>query len=136
MVREEKGRILNGYIRYIEKKWGRDGVIQCGESIGKDLTNILDDRWYPESQTVEIIHWIKNEKGEHHLQKAGYSTVKQTGVISFIAKMAGVERVLESAKKEARESLNYGSIETSKEGKKATVVLTDYSSCPEVCLTS
>ena len=62
-TRRCKGRIINGYLKFVKKKWGKDGVDQCVKVVGKELKNVQDDRWYPVTLTDDVIHWIADTHG-------------------------------------------------------------------------
>ena len=123
--RMAKGRLMKGYLKYIKKKWGNDGVDRCRNDLGIRDEKILDDSWYPEEINGKLLHWIADNYGESHVEDAAAFTVTQSGLIAFAAKIVGIEKVLERGVDDYYRSFNFGDIKIDVEGKQALVRLTD-----------
>lgn len=123
--RKIKGSILTGYEKYIRKKWGSNGLEDCKKATGIDLTTVQDETWYRHMSSVDVLDWMKDTYGLDYCRLAGKSIVTDKGIVSFAARIAGIDRVLDRGMEEYRQSLNYGDIEIHKEDKKAEITLID-----------
>lgn len=123
-MKQAKGQVILGYARFIKKKWGAEGLSECERDMGLKFSDIKDDTWYPEDYNSEIIHWIAEKKGLEMVFQAGISTVAQSGVIAFAAKIAGIRRVLERGEEDYYRALNFGGIKVEVGDKSARVALT------------
>jgi uncharacterized protein (TIGR02265 family) len=103
-----KGVIYIGYSNYIKKKWGLDALQQCSKAVGLDLTKLVEEKWYPDANSALIIHWVASTYGREYLRQMGQSTVTERGIISVMARLAGMRKILESAQKELRDTINFG----------------------------
>jgi hypothetical protein len=132
--RRVKGRALIGYCKYIKKKWGKDGLESFEKSTGLNASEFAEDKWYPASDTEAIINWIAQNYGPLEVRSAARSMVAEAGIISFLARAAGIDRVLDRALEEIRESLSYGTVTVKKEPWGATVSLTEFCAGPHTHL--
>lgn len=123
-----KGRALIGYGKFIKKKWGQDGLEECEHVLGYKFKELGEDKWYPASHTDNLLKWIGDTHGMEAVRNAGRAMVTEVGMVSFVARMAGFERILDKAMDEVRNSLNYGKLKVKKEPGKAVVNLHD--ACP------
>ena len=128
-----KGRPLIGYFKYVKKKWGADGLMVCEKAVGFKYSDIRDEVWYPRAYSDDIIVWIASTHGRDAVTSAARSMVSEVGVISFAARVAGMDRVLDRAVDEVRASLNFGKVSVKKESGGALVTLRDYCSSEDVC---
>jgi len=128
-TRKCRGRIINGYLKFVKKKWGKDGVDQCVKVVGKKLINIQDDRWYPVKLCDGIIHWIEDTHGVDAVRRSGSFTATNKGVVTFTARLMGIKKVLKQAEQEYRDNFDYGEITIKMSGNKARVIFTDV--CPD-----
>jgi hypothetical protein len=128
--RNVKGRALIGYCKYIKKKWGADGLQEFEKSTGINSRDYMEDKWYPATDTEKLIEWIATTHGPIEVRNAARSMVTEVGIISFMARAAGMDRVLDKALDETRETLSYGHISVKKEAWGATVSLNDYCAGP------
>jgi hypothetical protein len=134
-VNKNKGTILKGYSTFIKKKWGKEGLSDCEKAVGMELSNILDDKWYPQQHTIDLLEWIKDTHGLDFCRQAGYSTVAERGLISFAARILGIEKVLERGKKDFQEAIGYGDVKIQILDKKALVTITGVNQSEPDCQT-
>ena len=123
--RMTKGHVIKGYARYIKKKWGNDGVLECQKAIGQEGFNLKDGQWYPEEINQSILHWIYDAHGPEFVEKAAEFTISERGLIAFAAKIAGIEKILERGVEDYYRSFNYGDIKIDIGDGRATVTLTN-----------
>ena len=62
MDRSVRGSVLNAYLKFVEKRWGQDGLGQCVKDIGVDGT-FKDGDYYRDDYRENILRWIEREKG-------------------------------------------------------------------------
>jgi hypothetical protein len=120
--RLSSGLVFKGYAKFIKKKWGTDGLEACSKAIDLDLTDIIDDKWYPEHYNGLMLEWIKENHGEDYVRQAGFSTATERGVIAFAARLAGIDRVLEKGVEEYRRNFNFGEINIQRPSKKVAII--------------
>ena len=125
-----KGRALIGYCKYIKKKWGKDGLEEFEKSTGIRSSEYMEDKWYPAADTEKLIEWIAANHGPLEVRNAARSMVTEVGIISFMARAAGMDRVLDKALDETRGTLSYGHISVKKEPWGATVSLNEFCAGP------
>jgi len=123
--RMAKGHVMMGYTKYIKKKWGQDGVIQCQKDIGENITYFKDAKWYPEETNSKLLHWIADTYGKEYVERAAAFTVTQSGIIAFAAKIIGIEKVLERGVEDYYRSFNYGDIKIEVQSNEAIIRLID-----------
>ena len=136
MATEEKkvkGRPLLGYSKYIKKKWGKEGLDSCEKAVGYKFSDIKEEAWYPSYFSDDISAWTAETHGMEEVRKSGQAMVTEVGIISYFAKMAGLQKVLDRAMEESMEQLNHGKLDVHKEPNKATVKLHDLTPRREVC---
>jgi len=120
-----KGKIFSGYANYIKKKWGQNGIAMCSQHVGLDLNSIVDEKWYPNILSNQISAWVAENHGIEHCRKIGFETVAHAGVISYAARIVGINRVLEKGIQEFRDAINYGDINIDLRKDGATITLID-----------
>jgi uncharacterized protein (TIGR02265 family) len=120
-----KGIIYLGYANFIRKKWGADALQLCSKSVGLDLAKLVEERWYPDQFSALIIQWVADNYGRESLRQMGQSTVTERGIISAVARLAGMRRILESAQKELRDTINFGEASVDFDEHGATMCLKD-----------
>ena len=133
--RKIRGRVIKGYIKFIKKKWGSDGLTSCQKETGVDLSNIIDERWYPNKNSYDIQKWLAERHGLDMCRQLWFSVATNIGVISYIARLAGFKRVLDRAAEEYRENLTHGKIRVDMDKKSAKIYFKDVNSGETQCTT-
>ena len=128
-----KGRVLKAYGKYIKRKWGVDGLTECSKTVGTDIEKIMDEKWYDYKLNEDILDWLVDNHGEEYARKAGFAVVAERGVISFVARVAGIRRVLDRAMLELRDVYDFGEINVEMNGKSATLHMRDVSRSRRGC---
>jgi uncharacterized protein (TIGR02265 family) len=128
-----KGVIFIGYATYIRKKGGLHALENCSKEIGLDLTKLIEEKWYPDTYSLMLIQWVGKNFGPEACRQMGHATVAQRGVISAVARLAGVRKVLESAQKELNDTINFGKVTCVFNDRGATMILKDLIADPVEC---
>lgn len=128
-----KGRILKGYVEFVKKKWGADGLAEAEKFVGISLANIQDEKWYPNQSLNDILKWMADTKGMDYARQAGYYAITNKAIISFAAKIAGINRVLDRGIKEFQDAFNYGSIDIERNEMGAVIRVKDTNYQPPAC---
>jgi len=123
--RKIRGQVLKTYFVHIKKKWGVDGLKTCQEVVGITMDQIFDDNWYDNQFSEDIQRWIWEVKGDDAARKMGVSTATEVGIISYVAWMAGMKKVLETASKQFANNLTHGKVWVDIDGKVATLHVQD-----------
>ena len=53
--RKTRGSVLNGYLNYIGRRWGKEGIESCMTHVGLGDVSINDGKWYPEIFSARIL---------------------------------------------------------------------------------
>jgi predicted hydrocarbon binding protein len=123
-----KGSVIQGYAKYLKKKWGQAGLEECEGVLKYRVKDIVSDKWYPAEFNDNMLKWIYETKGHDAIFQAGSSLVSEIGIVSFAARVMGIKKILERGLEETRNSLNYGEIKIDVRDKQATVSFKDM--CP------
>ena len=81
--RKVKGSVLLGYMKFIHKAWGQDGLDELISDIGID-PDIKEDMLYIDEWSAKILAWIADNKGEEYIERAGKYAITDLGVLSYI----------------------------------------------------
>ncbi len=113
-----KGASLNAILKFIKKKWGRDGVEEALKYAGIKKAP-KDGEWFPAEKMNKVIEWVGEKKGPEKAREAGEFTVTNMGVFMYIlvSKMS-FDSIMKNADKKYRIMSNYGGIVTEKMGDK------------------
>lgn len=131
-----KGAILNGYLKFIKKKWGKFGLEEAMKYAGvKKMPK--DGEWGPAYEFDKVLEWIANNKGMNNVKEAARYYAKDLGIFGYIfGAIVGPERLLNRMKETYPTMFNYGDplIDMEKGGNKAVITfkgasLTEYD-CP------
>lgn len=132
--RKVKGKVLISYANFVKKKWGQSGLKDCEKFIKLDLATIQEQRWYYNQYTDDMLAWMAKNYGMDTCRQAGLAITYQTGIVSFIAKVAGVKRVLERGAEEAHDAFNFGELKITMKENSAKIVFVDMTWNKEGCV--
>jgi len=130
--RKAKGAVVNGYLKFVKRKWGVQGM-QGAMEYGGMKTSPKDGEWFSMEKTDKVLDWIAKNKGMEYVKEAGKYTAKDLGVFHYlIASIVGVERLLKKAEQTYGTVFNFGNLRIKIDGKTAVVSMkgvriTDYS---------
>ena len=116
-----QGSVLNGYFKFIKKKWGNDGVYECAEALGIHPDLIKEGKWYDKQLSVDVLGWIGNNKGIQNVEACGNYTVKDLGILSYIVRFKDITSILNRIPKSYSEAFDYGRVEVDIEKNRATI---------------
>lgn len=120
-MNEEKlmrGSAINGYLKFVKKKWGVAGLNECLASAGLDAM-LKEGGYYSREVRLSILNWIAEERGMEFIKEAGKHTVLNLGLLSWLMRFANPPTVAERMKENYPEIYKYGRVEvdTSQEGR-------------------
>ena len=110
MERRVRGSILNSYMEFINKKWGKDGYNQCMSNLGLDET-FKNGKYYQDEIRENILRWISREKGMEYTKECGKFIVGNLGILSWLVRFADVKTLAKKFPKNFSEVYAYGRVE-------------------------
>ena len=131
--RQVRSSVINGYLKFIEKTWGREGLEECLAAANLGDLKIKDGHFYPNDMLLEVILWISRNKGMEYVRKAGKHTVKNLGLLAYIVRFTKIETMLNKASDAYREAYDFGHVEMIYEPHHATARMRDVAQIPENC---
>jgi predicted hydrocarbon binding protein len=131
--RKVRGSVINGYMKYVVRTWGKAGLDECLASAKLSDIPIKDGVLYPYVMEQGVITWISGKHGMDHVRKAGNFTVKNLGMLSYLVRFASIETMLEKSVNSYYEAYAFGHVEMHIEGKKGVAKMRDVSDIPENC---
>jgi hypothetical protein len=134
MEKRLKGSVLLGYMKFIMKKWGSDGLEEASRDIGLKFDDIQDSAFYPKLYVDNIYEWLVRTHGRDKIIEANKFAVKNIGMISYILKFVRIERVVRSIEPGISDGLDFGRVEVGLGEKTATVKMYDINDSELDCL--
>lgn len=131
--RTVRGSVINGYLDFIGKTWGKDGAETCRRDTGIGGTHIRDGHKYPIDMLLAVIKWISSNKGMDYVRKAGNHAVKNLGLLAYVVRFTKMETMVMKARDAYYESYDHGNVEMKVGDHRATAVMRDVSEIPENC---
>ena len=64
-----RGSVINGYLNFVEKTWGKEGIASCKKDLDIENTKFKDGIRYPNSTLITVIKWISDNKGINNVRK-------------------------------------------------------------------
>ena len=110
MERSVRGSILNSYMGFINKKWGKDGYNQCMKDIGLDIA-FKNGKYYQDEIRENILRWISREKGMGYTTECGKFIVGNLGILSWIVRFADAKTLAKKFPKNFSEVYSFGRVE-------------------------
>ena len=134
--RRLKGGVLLGYLDFIKRQWGQEGVDECINAINIDIKTLKPEKLHPGEMDEEVLKWISKNKGEEFVKKAGNHTVKNLGSLSYLVKFVNIKHLLKKAKENYEDTFDYGEISVlcDEYGKRAVVIMKDSNIIEESCI--
>ena len=134
MERRVRGSVMNAYLKYIKKKWGKVGYEQCLRDLGLETT-FKDGEYYHNEIHENILRWISREKGIEYVEEAGKFVVQNLGIIAWLVRFASVKTILERFPKNYSEVYTFGrlAIDISEDNSRFAIRLYDVNEIEEAC---
>ena len=103
-----KGAVMNGYLRFVKRKWGIEGVKEALNHVGLSV-NPKDSEWISAETANEVLIWIRDTKGPEYVEYAGRYASTDLGVFTqMIASLISIEKFIKRAQDTYRTLFNYG----------------------------
>ncbi len=103
-----KGAVVNGYLKFVKKKWGVVGLQEAAKYAGID-ENPRDGEWVPATTATKVLEWIRDNKGMKYVEDAGRYASTDLGVFTYIvASFMSIEKFIRRAQETYRTLFNYG----------------------------
>lgn len=131
--RKLKGSVINGYMKFVEKNWGKDGVERCRKETNLAGIEFKDGLLYQNAILQAVIRWISANYGMGYVRKAGNHTVKNLGLLAYIVRFSSVESMLKKAKDAYQEAYGFGEVAMVFKPHHAVACMKDVSEMPENC---
>lgn len=109
MERKTRGRVLNGYLDFIENEWGASTRKVATADIGIDSMDWSDGQYYQDEIVDNILRWIRRNKGEDAVKKAGRAILHNLGILSWMVRFSDVETIAKKFPKNFSEIYAFGS---------------------------
>ncbi len=110
MERRVRGSILNTYMDFVKKKWGKEGMAQCLKDIGID-EDFKNGHYYRDEIRENILRWISREKGIEYTFECGKFIVSNLGILSWLVRFADAKTLANKFPKNFSEVYSYGRVE-------------------------
>ncbi len=118
-----KGAVLNGYLKFVKKKGGIEGLQEAAKYVGMD-ENPKDGEWIPAEMATSVLMWIKEKKGDKYVVEAGRYVSTDLGVFTYIVvSFMSVEKFIRRARDTYKTLFNYGEFIIEEEDNKATITI-------------
>jgi hypothetical protein len=104
--RSVRGSVINAYLRFVEKKWGKAGLEACVKDLGLSV-EIQDGLYYPDAYRENILRWLERTYGRDSVIEGGRFVVKNLGLLGWLVRYASPKVLAESFPK------NYSEVYTS-----------------------
>ena len=91
--RQVKGAVLIGYMKFIRKTWGKEGLEEFISAI--DIEPVIqEDRWYDDVWSTKTLAWISENKGEDYVERSGKFAIMNLGEMSNIVEFLDIRSIL------------------------------------------
>lgn len=116
-----RGSVLKGFLKYIEKTWGKEGIEDFLQFVAIDPDKIKEGLWYDADLLSKIHRWLFENKGKEALRRGGAHTVKSLGMLSYIVRFLHIEKLLKKASESYDDAFTYGTVEADIQSNQAIV---------------
>ncbi len=123
--RQVKGSVIRGYLKYVNRTWGDQGIKELIEAIDIGLSGIEEQRWYDIGVLKNTQSWIAKSKGRKYVNMAGNYAVKDLGVLSYIVRFSDMRSLLKRASKSYHEAYNFGEVDIDIKDNSAVIRMKD-----------
>ena len=128
-----KGAILNGYLKFIKKRWGKIGL-QDAMSYANINKMPKDGEWVPTKKVDKVLERLAENKGTDQVREAGRHAAKEMGIFGYIfGTIVGIERLLKRAKDTYPSLFSEGDMIVEMDDNRAVVTMTQASTSEHSC---
>jgi len=123
--RKVRVSVILGFLDFIKKRWGEDGVTEVAKERNFEPTSINDGEWYDIELDSGIREWIMENKGVEFIEMCGNYTVKNLGLLSYIVRFDDIGTTLKRLPENYAETFNFGSLEVEMKGGSYIIIMKD-----------
>ncbi len=132
--REIRGQIINGYLDFVKKTWGKDGLEDCRKAAGLEDIKLKDGQFYSNEIMMHILTWIKDTHGIERVKQAGNFAVKNLGMFAYLVRFINMEKMLGKAEERYREMYHFGKVSIKHGNNRSIATMRDVSTTAENCI--
>ena len=126
---------MNGYLKFIKKKWGAEGLNQCKKDVGIEDMDFKDGHYYHDEVIGNVLRWLHREKGRESILEAGGFIMHNLGILSWLVRFTDVETLAKKFPKNYSEVYAFGKCNVDiSDPKRLKLILTDVGYYEEACL--
>ena len=126
---------MNGYLRFIKKKWGADGLAQCKKDVGLEGMEFKDGGYYQDEIIGNVLRWLHREKGRDALKEAGKFIMHNLGILSWIVRFTDIETLAKKFPKNYSEVYAFGNCKVDvSDSKRLRLIFEDVGYYEEACI--
>jgi len=135
MERRTRGSVLNGYLKFIEHKWGKASLKVARADMGIDSLNFKDGKYYQDEIIGNVLRWINRNKGEDAVKDAGRFILHNLGILSWMVRFSDFRTLVMKFPKNYSEVYAFGNCEVDASNpKEIKLILKDVCYYEEACL--
>ena len=133
--RKTRGSVLNGYLKYIEDKWGAMELKVARADMGIDHMDFSDGQYYQDAIIGNVLRWIHRNKGKDAVREAGNFILHNLGILSWMIRFSDFQTLALKFPKNYSEVYAFGSCEVDISNPKIVrFILKDVCYYEEACL--
>ena len=126
---------MNGYLKFIKKKWGAEGLAQCEKEVGIEGMEFKDGRYYQDEIIGNVLRWMHREKGRDAIMEAGGFILHNLGILSWLVRFTDVETLAKKFPKNYSEVYAFGKCKVDiSDPAKLKLILKDVGYYEEACI--
>ena len=129
-----KGSVVNGYLKFVKKSWGKQGLEDCLDECDLRGQVYSEKEFYPIDDMVKILQWISRNKGMDKVRAAGNFSIRNLGLLGFLVRFASMKQMLSQAENSYYQAFKFGKVNIDLKPKEAYITLKDYTICQEMCV--
>jgi len=112
--RQVSGTTITGYLNFIKKSKGQDGLTRCLRETNLDVIEVKNPLKYPFEYQINVLKWIQKNQGDDGVVRAGRFVATDLGLLKLLAKLKTMEGMMEIAKDRYSKTIYFGSIDLEK----------------------
>jgi predicted hydrocarbon binding protein len=135
MERKTRGSVINGYLKYIRKKWGAEGEKQCRKDLGMDDYEFKDGQYYQDEMVGNVLRWINRTRGREAVKDGGRFIMHNMGILSWMVRFTTIKALAEKFPENYSEVYAFGSCKAdTSDPKNLRLIFKDVGYYEEACL--
>lgn len=135
MERRTRGSVLNGYLEYIQQKWGVAELKVARADMGIDNLDFKDGHYYQDEIIGNVLRWIHRNKGRDAVKVAGRSILHNLGILNWMVRFSDFRTLARKFPKNFSEVYAFGSCRLDESNPRLLkLILKDVGYYEEACL--